>query len=132
MRGPFAGLDFNTGKFAVAGMESKDRPKVTHRGVRVMRHDAHDLTQVDEYPQATGWYIDSDGQLDVRNVDCTVHVVASYPGQQWRRVWFPGAEQNIAFELPEFEEEEESEGPPYIDENTEKEETNDDVPDQYK
>ena len=103
MRGPFG--DFMPGKFGAVAMESKDRPKVAHRGVRVMRHDEHDLTQVDEYPQATGWYIDDNGQLDVRNEDCPVYVVASYPGMQWRRVWFPGAEVTTTFELAADEDE---------------------------
>lgn len=102
MRGPFSGVDITMGKFALAGagiVEGKDRPMMTHHGVKVMRYDEHSLTQIDEYPDATGWYIDDNGQLDVRNEDCTVHVVASYPSQQWRRVWFPGAETKIKFEL---------------------------------
>lgn len=102
IRGPFG--EFAPGKFSVAGMESKDRPKVTHRGVRVTRYDEHDLTQVDEYPQATGWYVD-EGQLDVQNEDSKHHVVASYPGDKWERVWFPGAELKTTFELPADEDE---------------------------
>ena len=116
MRGPFG--EMVPGMFAMkTGMGPKDRPELIYRGVRVTRQDVHDLTQVDEYPQATGWYIDSDGQLDVRNEDCTVHVVASYPGGSWKRVWFPGAEQNFTgLVLPKDElngeaEEEEEETP---------------------
>lgn len=107
IRGPFG--DLVGGPFTRAAIESKDRPKVTHRGVRVMRHDEHDLTQVDEYPQATGWYVDDNGQLDVRNEDSAMHVVASYPRMQWRRVWFPGAEEKTRIELPLDVEEEEDE-----------------------
>lgn len=117
MRGPFGSLDFNpnTGRFGAVVMEAKDRPKITHRGVKVMCYDEHSLTQVHEYPQATSWDVDDRGMLDVWNEDSHRTIVASYPEGLWKRVWFPGAEQNVAFELPEIEEEEESEGPPYID-----------------
>lgn len=98
IRGPFG--DLVGGPFTRAAIESKDRPQVMHRGVRVTRYDEHSLTQVDEYPDATGWYIDDDGQLDVRNEDSKHHVVASYPGQKWERVWFPGAEEKARIELP--------------------------------
>jgi hypothetical protein len=89
------------GMTATGLMKTHDRPEVTHRGVRVMRHDAHDLTQTDEYPDATGWYTDDDGQLDVRNEDSKHHVVASYPSGSWKRVWFPGAEVKTQYVLPE-------------------------------
>lgn len=93
MRGPFG--EQIPGPFAMAAsglLKTHDRPEYTHRGVRVMRHNAHDLTQVDEYPDATRWYVDETGQLDVLNEDAKVHVVASYPAEKWNRVWFSGAE----------------------------------------
>lgn len=107
MRGPFG--EGTLGQFARAGAglmsTQHDRPQVTHRGVRVTRYDEHSLTQTDEYPDATGWYIDDTGQLDVRNEDSKCHVVASYPGDKWQRVWFPGAEVKVRLELPADEDE---------------------------
>lgn len=98
IRGPFG--DFVGGPFTRAAIESKDRPQVTHRGVRVMRYDEHSLTQIDEYPDATGWDVESDGQLDVMNADASVVVVATYAPLKWERVWFPGAEEKARIELP--------------------------------
>jgi hypothetical protein len=99
IRGPFG--EQVPGKFGLVAQgiinRETDRPEVTHRGVKVMRHDEHDLTQVDDYPDATSWYIDDNGQLDVHNEDCTAHVVASYPAGCWRRVWFPGAEEKARY-----------------------------------
>lgn len=98
IRGPFG--EPQVGPFTRVVMEARNRPKVTYRGVRVMRHDEHDLTQVDEYPDATGWEVDGDGQLDVWCENAQVSVVATYPSGAYRRVWFPGAELKATFELP--------------------------------
>lgn len=104
MRGPFAQIPpFEPGKFALAGaaiVEGADRPKVKYRGVKVMTYDEHSLTQIDEYPDATGWAVDERGQLDVYNVDSENYDVASYPHEVWKRAWFPGAEERTRFLLP--------------------------------
>lgn len=84
------GLFENTMISEVSG--SHDRPMKSHVGVRVMRHDQNDLTQVDEYPDATGWTVNDDGSLDVHDKNSKYVDVATYPEQCWRRVWFPGAE----------------------------------------
>lgn len=97
IRGPFG--DQIPGPFQMTGsriLETHDRPKVTHREVHVMRHEAGMFgPRVDKYPDATGWTITNDGRLDVENVDSTHIDVASYPSGSWVRAWFPGAEEKI-------------------------------------
>jgi hypothetical protein len=111
IRGPFG--ESTPGPFGMVGAGiiagSTDRPEIVHRGVRVARCDANTLTQVDVYPNATGWTDNDDGTLDIWCENARVQVVATYPSGQWQRVWFLGAEHKIQFVVPDSDEDENEE-----------------------